>query len=262
MPSREWNAATYHRVSGPQVNWGKKVLARVQLRGNETVLDAGCGTGLLTEDLLQTLPEGQVIGVDLSKNMLRTAREHLASYGNKVAFVAADLNDLPFERAFDGIFSTAAFHWVTDHDKLFRSLYRTLKPGGWLIAQCGGGPNLARHRERVRNLGQTDRFSKFLGQYKEPWEFADAETTATRLRHAGFEQIDTSTEPAPTTFDSTEKFSEFIRNVVFHRHLELIPDPSLRDEFIADLTRQAAKDDPPLTLDYWRLNLAGRAPRR
>ena len=262
MPSREWNAATYHRVSGPQVNWGKKVLARVQLRGNETVLDAGCGTGLLTEDLLQTLPEGQVIGVDLSKNMLRTAREHLASYGNKVAFVAADLNDLPFERAFDGIFSTAAFHWVTDHDKLFRSLYRTLKPGGWLIAQCGGGPNLARHRERVRNLGQTDRFSKFLGQYKEPWEFADAETTATRLRHAGFEQIDTSTEPAATTFDSAEKFSEFIRNVVFHRHLELIPDPSLRDEFIADLTRQAAKDDPPLTLDYWRLNLAGRAPRR
>ena len=262
MPSREWNAATYHRVSGPQVSWGKKVLARVQLRGNETVLDAGCGTGLLTEDLLQALPEGQVIGVDLSENMLRTAREHLASYGNKVAFVAADLNDLPFERAFDGIFSTAAFHWVTDHDKLFRSLYRALKPGGWLIAQCGGGPNLARHRQRARSLGASDRFSKFLENYKEPWEFADAETTAARLSHAGFEDIETSTESAPTSFDSPEKFSEFIRNVVFHRHLESIPDAALRDEFIAELTRQAMKDTPPLTLDYWRLNLAGRVPAK
>lgn len=261
MPSREWNAAAYHRVSGPQVSWGKKVLARVQLKGDETLLDAGCGTGRLTEELLQALPNGHVIGVDLSQNMLEGAREHLAPYGNKVAFVAADLADLPFEKTFDGIFSTAAFHWIIDHDKLFRSLYRALKPGGWLIAQCGGGPNLVRLRERAKKLIATPKYARFLGDFREPWEFADAETTAARLRRAGFADVETSTEPAPTVFDDAAKFSEFIRNVVFHRQLERILDAALCDEFLAALARQAAEDTPPYELDYWRLNLQGRVPR-
>ena len=260
--TREWNAAAYHRVSGPQVSWGKKVLSRIQLRGNETLLDAGCGTGRLTEDLLQALPNGRVVGVDLSRNMLETAREHLAAYGGQVMFLSADLSDLPFHQAFDGIFSTAAFHWVLDHDKLFRSLHCALKPGGWLIAQCGGGPNLARVRERARNLIGASAYSEFLGNFREPWEFADAETTAARLHRAGFENIETSTEPAPTTFDSPEQFSEFIRNVVFHRQLERIPDESARKAFIGELTNQAMRDDPPLTLDYWRLNLQGMVGMR
>lgn len=257
VTSREWNAAAYHRVSGPQVSWGRKVLSRIHLKGNETLLDAGCGTGRLTEDLLQALPKGRVVGVDLSRNMLQAAREHLAGYGTQVMFLAADLSDLPFHQAFDGIFSTAAFHWVLDHDKLFRSLHRSLKPGGWLIAQCGGGPNLARVRDRARNLIRTSAYSEFLGNFCEPWEFADAETTAARLRSAGFENIETSTESAPTTFDNPEEFSEFIRNVVFHRQLERIPDEGARKAFIGELTIQAMDDDPPLTLDYWRLNLQG-----
>ncbi len=259
MTSHEWNAAAYHRVSAPQVSWGKKVLSRIQLKGNETLLDAGCGTGRLTEDLLQALPNGRVVGVDLSQNMLRAAREHLAAYGVHVLFLAADLSDLPFQQAFDGIFSTAAFHWILDHDKLFRSLHDALKPGGWLIAQCGGGPNLARLRERARMLMATPPYAEFLGNFREPWEFADAETAGARLRRAGFENIETSTEPAPTTFESGERFAEFIANVVFHRQLEQIPDQAARAAFVADLTNQAEKDDPPLTLDYWRLNLQGSA---
>jgi len=257
--SREWNADAYHRVSGPQVSWGKKVLARVELKGTETLLDAGCGTGRLTEDLLQSLSTGRVVAVDLSQNMLRAAREHLSPYGTRVTFLAADLSALPFQQAFDGIFSTAAFHWVTDHDKLFRSLHRALKPGGWLVAQSGGGPNLARLRERATRLIHT-KYAKFFPGYREPWEFADATTTAARLRHAGFVDIDTSTEPAPTTFDSAGKFAEFVGNVVLHRQLERLPDDAARRDFIAELAEQAAHDDPPLTLDYWRLNLAGRVP--
>ena len=85
-------------------------------------------------------------------------------------------------------------------------------------------------------------------------------SASTRLRQAGFENVETSIEPAPTNFNNSEEFSEFIRNIVFHRHLEAIPNATLRDEFIADLTRQANKDDPPFTLDYWRLNLAGSVP--
>src|ERR1700756_4599455 len=125
--SREWNSAVYHRLSGPQVSWGKKVLARLRLRGDEVVLDAGCGTGRLTVELLDALPRGRVVAVDLSQNMLSSAREHLSSdFGARVSLVACDLLHLPFERAFDGIVSTAAFHWVLDHDRLFANLRKGL----------------------------------------------------------------------------------------------------------------------------------------
>src|SRR5580700_12006174 len=99
--SREWNSAAYHRLSGPQVSWGKKVLSRLQLRGDEVVLDAGCGTGRLTAELLEALPNGRVVGIDLSQNMLHSACEHLGSnFGSRVGLVACDFLHLPFVAAF------------------------------------------------------------------------------------------------------------------------------------------------------------------
>lgn len=93
------------------MSWGQKVLSRLKLRGDEVLLDAGCGTGRLTEELLQQLPNGRVMGVDLSQNMLVTAQDRLRpKFGARVHFVAADLQYLPFGNTFDGIFSTAAFH--------------------------------------------------------------------------------------------------------------------------------------------------------
>ncbi len=110
--SREWNSDAYHRLSAPQVSWGKKVLSRLRLRGDEAVLDAGCGTGRLTAELLEALPRGRVVGIDLSQNMLRSAREHLAQFQLRANLVVCDLLRLPFAASFDGIVSTAAFHWV------------------------------------------------------------------------------------------------------------------------------------------------------
>lgn len=150
MSSREWDSIAYHRISAPQVSWGRKVVSRLSLRGDEVVLDAGCGTGKLTRELLELLPQGRVIALDVSQNMLSAARTNLTQeFGRQVRFVAADLLDLPFHKVFDGIFSTAAFHWVRDHDRLFRALCRALKPGGWLVAQCGGAGNLDRFLQRV-----------------------------------------------------------------------------------------------------------------
>ena len=167
--TREWNATDYHRLSGPQVSWGKKVLARVHLRGDEVLMDAGCGTGRLTAELLKHLPRGWVVGVDLSQNMLAGARDYLArDFEGKFSLVVADLQYLPFERVFDGIFSTAAFHWVLNHDRLFRSLFRALRPGGWLRAQCGCGPNLARLRKRTDDLAATPKYARYFAAFSEP----------------------------------------------------------------------------------------------
>src|SRR5664279_1650720 len=118
---REWNAADYHRLSAPQFHWGQRVLRVLKLRGDEFLLDVGCGTGKLTRILLENLPHGRVVGLDLSRNMVLHARHDLLpDFGAKVSFVAADIVDEPFGSCFDGIFSTACLHWVHDHDALFR----------------------------------------------------------------------------------------------------------------------------------------------
>jgi trans-aconitate 2-methyltransferase len=257
--AREWNSAVYHRLSGPQVSWGKKVLSRLWLRGDEVVLDAGCGTGRLTADLLEALPRGRVVGVDLSQNMLGLACEHLRRFGSGVSLIAGDLLHLPFEGSFDGIVSTAAFHWVLDHDRLFANLRRALVPGGWLEAQCGGGPNLVTLRNRANALATTAKFSPFFADFHEPWLFQDAAGSALSLRRAGFVEVETSVEAAPTVLKDATQYSEFVRNIIFRRHLENIPTEDLRAEFMAELTRQGSVDDPPFSLGYWRLNLRGRA---
>jgi trans-aconitate 2-methyltransferase len=262
LQTREWDATAYHHLSAPQVSWGKKVLSSLKLRGQELLMDAGCGTGRLTAELLQDLPEGRVVGVDLSQNMLAGAREHLrGQFGDRVCCVAADLQTLPFERAFDGIFSTAAFHWVPDHGRLFRSLFAALRPGGWLQAQCGGGPNLAGVRARMDAQMAMPKFAPFFASFRDPWVFNDASTAADLMRQAGFVEVKTSLEPALTVLENANQYSEFVRSVILRRHLQEIPDSALRREFVAELVRQAALDDPPFSLDYWRLNLSGRVPR-
>ena len=260
--SREWNAADYHRLSAPQFKWGQRVLSELQLRGDECLLDAGCGTGKLTRILLENLPRGRVVGLDLSRNMVLHAQQDLRpDFGDHVRFVAADFVALPFRDCFDGIFSTASFHWVRDHDALFRSLYQALRPAGWLHAQCGGGPNLSRLRQRVRALSQTAEFSNWLGEFPEPWFFSDAESAASRLAAAGFEDVQAALEEASYAASSGEEFQQYLRTFILHRHLELLPDEGHRSAFVKKLADDSGGDDPPWTLDYCRLNLRARKPR-
>src|SRR5262249_48440917 len=164
----------------------------------------------------------------------------------------------PFSHKFDGIVSTACFHWVLDHDLLFRGLHRALIPGGWIEAQCGGGPNVERLRKRADALAATSKFEKFFAGFREPWLYQDAEGGAESVRRAGFVDVETSIEAAPTVLDGPEQYAEFVRNIILRQHLEQIPNQILRSEFIQNLTDQAAADDPPFLLDYWRLNLRGR----
>jgi len=261
MSTREWNADLYHQISAPQVSWGKKVLGRVRLRGDEHVMDAGCGTGRLTRDLLEGLPNGRVTAVDVSQNMLRSAEQHLVpQFGERVQFVHSDLQHLQFNQQFDGIFSTASFHWIKDHNQLFARLFRALKPGGWLIAQCGGSGNLACFISRVDRLLASQPFREHMTGFAFPWEFADSSTCAKRLRCAGFSDVETSLEEAPTRFPTADEFQKFVESVILRHHLEHLPNASIRQQLLDDLTAQSAQDDPPFLLDYWRLNMKARRP--
>ena len=134
--ARNWNGADYDRLSAPMEAMGRAVLDRLPLEGGETVIDAGCGSGRVTQALLDRLPRGRVVGVDGSASMIAAARERLGD-DPRVELLVADLTELDVAPA-DAILSTATFHWIGDHALLFKRLRAALRPGGRLVAQCGG----------------------------------------------------------------------------------------------------------------------------
>ena len=255
----DWDAARYHRVSDPQLVWGRGVAARVMPRPGERLLDLGCGTGRVTSEVAATR-DIVVIGLDRSAAMLAEARKLAgAGLGNGgPGYVQGDGPALPFvDDTFDAVFSSATFHWIADHDGLFRSIHRALKRGGRLVAQCGGAGNLQQLYGRARTLMADERYARFFTSWSDPWRFEGIRDTESRLEQAGFSEIVVGLTAAPTTFAGSEPYAEFIACVCLRHQLERLPD-GIRDRFVTELTTFAARDDPPFTLDYWRLNISAR----
>jgi trans-aconitate 2-methyltransferase len=244
---RDWDATTYDRIATPQTRWGSAVLDRLPLDGDELVVDAGCGSGRVTEQLLERLPSGRVVAVDGSPAMLDEAARRLSRFGDRVSFLEADLGrpfDLPGGELADAILSTATFHWIADHDALFRNLAAVMRPGGRLAAQCGGAGNIASVMAVLATTGDG-----WLGGV----HFATPETTAERLRAAGFVDVETWLQPEPTHFEAGEPFETFLRTVVLGNHLARLR-PEEREPFV----RQVVARLPEPVIDYVRLNIAAR----
>ena len=178
MTPRDWNAESYQRISAPMEAMGREVLDRLELRGDERVLDAGCGTGRVTAALVERLPRGEVVAVDGSPAMVAEARERL---GPGVEVFAADLLELELDEPVDAILSTATFHWIPDHDRLFDRLFAALRPGGRLVAQCGGAGNVATVQAAIDAVAEPA-----LAGWAGPWTFASPEETTARLERSGF----------------------------------------------------------------------------
>ncbi len=255
----EWDATAYDKLSDPQFSWGMKLLATLPLRNDETVLDAGCGSGRLTEELLKRLPNGRVIALDLSGNMLQTAQERLAWAGDRVIFQRCDLSNFRLPEPVDGIFSNAAFHWVADHDSMFPSLFRALKPGGWLIAQFGGEGNLAKLKSRTRELCNVEPFAKYMKEFSDGAHYETETATRHRMESAGFADVQTARHPEPVRFPDPASMKTFVSKVNLHRYLAALPD-ELSEQFAAKVVEMATNDTPPYTLDYMRLTIRGKRP--
>lgn len=264
MTSREasvgWDGAAYQAVSAPQHAWGKRVLDRLALDEPARVLDAGCGSGRVTREVLSRWPRAEVIGVDLSRSMLDAATASLVpEFGARVRLRHGDLLALA-ERGLDAIVSTATFHWIPDHAALFRALFAALRPGGRLVAQCGGLGNLARLYGRARELDRTTPFARSLAAYAPPHRFAGVDETRAALVAAGFVDVDVWLAPEPTPFASRDEYVRFVTTVVVRHELASLPDEALRAAYVDALAALAALDTPPFELDYVRLNLDARRP--
>jgi trans-aconitate methyltransferase len=243
--------------------WGEAIVAGLALRGDETALDLGCGSGRLTEFLLRRLPRGRVIAIDRSANMLESARQYLQpEFDGRVEFLQASLDEISLQQVAGLAFSNAAFHWVRDHPRLLRAVFAALKPGGWLVAQCGAAPNIAHLRARAGLLMAEPSFAPYFDGWPGPWEFASPELMASRLSEAGFTDIETSMFEAPVQLESRQQTRDYYENVIFGAHLARIPEdrPDLRNRFLDAMSDASATDDPPFRQDYWRLNLRAQRP--
>ncbi len=247
---RDWDAATYHRVSTPQQEMAGPVIDRLDLRGDEVVLDAGCGSGVVTGFLLDRLPHGRVIAVDAAPSMVAKAREALA--GRPATVIESSLTDLVLDEQVDAVFSNAVFHHIADHPRLFERLHAALRPGGRMVTQCGGEGNIARFHALARAVASTGPWAEHLDGWRGPWNFAGPEETEERLRAAGFTEARAWLEPWPV---NPEEPAAYLRSVCLGPFLDHLPQ-DLRDGFLAAVLREAGE---PLELDYVRLNIVARA---
>jgi trans-aconitate 2-methyltransferase len=242
---RDWDAETYDAVSDPQFEWGREVVERLDLNGDELVLDAGCGSGRVTAELAKRLPRGRVIAVDGSEAMIAKAQDRL---GDAVSYLLADLSELKVAEPVDLVFSTATFHWILDHDRLFGRLRAALAPGGRLVAQCGGRGNVAEHAMAIATVMAQPRFAPHFEGMAGMWNFAGPEETERRLLAAGFSSVSCWLEPKPVT---PAEPLEFTSTVTLGPHLDKLP-AELRRPFAEAVLEQS---QAPLTLDYVRLNI-------
>ena len=258
----EWDAAEYEALAGPMTRWGadflKFLVERRAIRGDEDVIDAGCGTGRVTELLLRCVPDGTVLAVDASEAMVEATAGRFAR-DPRVRTKRRDLLRLEVERPVDLVFSTATLHWIKDHEHLFKRFARTLKPGGRLVAQCGGEGNISRLRTAMGQVMREDRFREFFVRWMDPWNFADPATTRARLEAAGFVEIETWLHEEAAEFLSIEELTVYLKTAVLGQHLTFLPEAE-HEPFAAAVAMQLAAGGP-LVIEYVRLNiLATKVP--
>jgi trans-aconitate 2-methyltransferase len=245
MPVREWDGASYDRISGTMEALGRDVLDRLTLQGDEVVLDAGCGSGRITQTLIERLPRGHAIGVDESASMIDAARRRL---GPDADLRVADLLELELDEPVDAIFSTATFHWIADHDRLFARLHAALRPGGRLLAQCGGEGNIDILRAKAREVLAHEPYAHHFRDWSAPWNYAAPEPTRERLRGAGFTSAECWLTPAAR---QPEEPREFLSTIVLGPHVQQLP-ADLREPFMDEVLALAGE---PVVVDYVRLNI-------
>jgi trans-aconitate 2-methyltransferase len=248
--ARSWSGAEYDRLSTPMEAMGREVLERLPLEGSETVIDAGCGSGRVTEALIARVPAGRVVGVDASASMIDAARERL---GDRAELHVADLVTFDLDIQADAILSTATFHWIGDHDALFARLRAHLRDGGRLVAQCGGQGNIAGVHAAAREAMACDPYAPHFAGWQGPWNFATPQDTERRLAAAGFAEARAWLQPRPVTPDDAHAY---LTEINLGAHLGRLPD-ELKSAFVDDVIERLG--GAPITIDYVRLNIDATA---
>lgn len=262
MSNTYWNAEVYDRIGTPMRGWAQQVIDDLELRGDETVLDAGCGSGSVTLDLLEKLPRGRIYAVDASAEMIASLTKTLAERGiDNVTPMHASLTDFTLPEPVDAVFSNAVFHWIPDDDALFGCLLRATAPGGRMRAQCGGYGNNARVLAAVEAVRGEERFARHLGEFTDSKKYrTPAEATAS-LERAGWRDVRASLFEAPVPFENNDDAALYIRTILLRDHVARLPSDGLRDAYTHAVVDETVRRwGAPYVADYVRLDLWAKRP--
>jgi trans-aconitate 2-methyltransferase len=256
MTNTYWNAEVYDRIGKPMRRWAQAVIDDLALRGDETVLDAGCGSGSVTFDLLERLPRGRVFAVDASQEMIDSLQRQLDERGEtRVTPIRASLTDFALPEPVDCVFSNAVFHWIPDDDGLFGCLYRATKPGGWLRAQCGGYGNNAHVLEAVEAVRQDDRYTRHLGDFRDSKKYRTPDEAISSLEKAGWRDARAKLWPQPVPFDDREEAALYVRTILLRDHVARMPEDDGVAYSRAVVAETIRRWGEPYVADYVRLDL-------
>ncbi len=243
MAKFEWNADEYAKYSSAQEKWANELLAKIDLKGNENVLDLGCGDGRITVKIVEAVGHGSVIGVDNSGEMIKLANRKFPpdKYLN-LSFRVMDAKELTFNNEFDVVFSNAALHWVDDHKKVMEGISRSLKSGGRFLIQTGGTGNAAAAFETVREMSLLDEWSPYLKDAKSPYNFLSDKDYEILIPGAKLKPLRIEMLTKDMIHDGIEGFKGFIRTT-WLPYTQRIPEDK-REKFITETANLFVKKYP------------------
>jgi trans-aconitate methyltransferase len=240
----KWNAADYATNSAVQQNWARELIAKLNLRGDEHVLDVGCGDGKVTAEIARAVPRGLVVGTDASAEMVGFARKTFPpKKHSNLKFQITDAREIAFPNNFDVIFSNAALHWVDDHEAILRGAASALKSGGRLVISCGGKGNAHDVFLALRPEMRLKRWREFFRKMPLPYFFYAPDDYEKWLPKFGFKIQVVKLAPKDVTYDGSAGFATWLRTT-WIPFVQRVPE-QLREEFIAAVTHRYLAKHPP-----------------
>jgi len=184
--THEFDGKKYEKASAHQKEWGTGLIAELNLKGAERILDLGCGDGALTTQLADLLPQGEVVGIDASQGMIDAA---LPKKRGNLRFRRLDINDLDFIEQFDVVFSNATLHWVKDHQRLLQNVRRALRAGGRLRFNFAGDGNCSNFFTVIREAMVQQEFRSFFAGFEWPWYMPPVDEYHTLAESSGLQDV-------------------------------------------------------------------------
>ena len=244
VQSAKWNAADYAANSVVQQTWARELIAKLNLRGDEHILDVGCGDGKVTAEIARAVPRGSVTGVDASPQMIKFAKKTFpASEIPDLEFRVMDARNIKFAQSFDVIFSNAALHWVDDHQPILRGTASVLKSGGRLVVSCGGKGNAQDVFVALRPEMRLKRWREFFREMPTPYFFNAPTDYEKWLPKFGFKIQKIKLAPKDATYEGANGFATWLRST-WIPYVQRVPK-NLREEFITAVTERYVAKHPP-----------------
>lgn len=233
----KWDPADYEKSSSAQYRWAMDLVSRLDLRGDERVLDIGCGDGKITAQLASRLPRGEVLGIDLSKDMIDFARKKYPpeSFTN-LEFQWGDANQLDFSEEFDLVVSFACLHWLKDHLPVLKGIERSLGPSGRVLLQFGGKGNAEDILDLTEDLIRDDKWSGYFKDFSFPYHFYGPDEYRVWLKQAGLKARRVDLVPKDMVQAGKKGLEGIIRNT-WLPYTERLPE-KLRPEFVSEIANK------------------------